>query len=488
MKRFALFTLCFTLVLGVCAPAASANSWGLTEKLLEAVSADRKWNGYIAIGGQAGDVALMHKGYHNALMVWNETDRAMYAYTKAVYQPDDDSDGGAKLQKTEDGFTLAYGDGERYAFVLEYGVYTLREAVIGDFRVAPAPDNEQLGYSYRFLASDGTDEAALYLYMPLGDFNIRLFPRSVDEVRQLNLLRAALQSGSDCLGWVAYPERPGLQAYSNLSWNLEPVYSAPYPTKAWRAAGGRAAVGLQGELWALKSFLGEGGQGYTCIRYDLSASNQRIGYIPASVLGIAVQDDSQSTNRLIAVPVQAAQDTYLTDDPDVSQYPEFDVPAGTAFTCLGLYSQDYAYVGAKVNDKSFTADGQTIWGFVPLKALALAKPAEPQADAMRLMLGPWVFTAGGNMADDELIFREDGTFTAYYLDMETETRLSERRGTWTVTRYEPDWKLYWSNPPYELTLTYDSGEVTVRGLSFYDQGFSLSNNEGGGGYERASGE
>ena len=44
--------------------------------------------------------------------------------------------------------------------------------------------------------------------------------------------------------------------------------------------------------------------------------------------------------------------------------------------------------------------------------------------------------------------------------------------------------LLWSNPPYELTLWYDSGLANVKGLSFDEQGFSLTNDEGGGGYVR----
>jgi len=125
---------------------------------------------------------------------------------------------------------------------------------------------------------------------------------------------------------------------------------------------------------------------------------------------------------------------------------------------------------------------------VPLKALSF--PADDpyrtdvQTEAMNSMLGEWVFDAGGSMADENLIFSEDGTFVGRYFNMETEELIMERHGTWTVTVYNAFWNLYWNDPPYELTLKYDNGRVNIKGLSFYDLGFSLTNDEGGGGYVR----
>ena len=42
--------------------------------------------------------------------------------------------------------------------------------------------------------------------------------------------------------------------------------------------------------------------------------------------------------------------------------------------------------------------------------------------------------------------------------------------------------LYWNKPPYQMTLIYNNGQVTIRGLDFEDEGFSLTDAEGGGGY------
>ena len=42
--------------------------------------------------------------------------------------------------------------------------------------------------------------------------------------------------------------------------------------------------------------------------------------------------------------------------------------------------------------------------------------------------------------------------------------------------------LYWNKPPDQLTLIYNNGWVIIRGVDFDNEGFSLTNEEGGGGY------
>ena len=293
----------------------------------------------------------MHSRYHNMLMLL-APDGALYAYTKAVYQPDDGRDGEAKLHKADGGFTLQYGDAEWYTFRLTEGAYELQQAVIDGFSIALT---DVPGDGPYYLASDGKQTAHLWRRnYPLDAFNIRLFPHSVEEVRHINFMQAALDSGKQCLGWSDYPDNmPDYTRYGNVGAGTQPVYSAPLGDAAWRAANGKAAVGLSGELWLLKTLRTADGSAWACIRYDVSQRTQRIGYIPASVLGIAVPEDDSSRDlldRFLSVGVQANRDTYLTDDPDVSQYPQLAVPEGTAFTCLGVFGNDYAYVAAEIQD------------------------------------------------------------------------------------------------------------------------------------------
>ena len=67
-----------------------------------------------------------------------------------------------------------------------------------------------------------------------------------------------------------------------------------------------------------------------------------------------------------------ARDTFLTDDPFVSQFAQFSVPEGTTFQCMGMLGNDWAYVSAEVSAKNtFTDGGAIVWGFVPLRDLTL---------------------------------------------------------------------------------------------------------------------
>ena len=60
--------LCMLLVIVFACPA-SANSWGLKGKLLDAVSDVDTWNDYTSLDSQVGDAAVMHSRYHNTLML-----------------------------------------------------------------------------------------------------------------------------------------------------------------------------------------------------------------------------------------------------------------------------------------------------------------------------------------------------------------------------------------------------------------------------------
>ncbi|HML46269.1 MAG TPA: hypothetical protein PKE04_05910, partial [Clostridia bacterium] len=420
MKRFWMLLSCIAMMMLAAMPCALANSWGLTGDLLAAVSSDPAWDDYYALNRQAGDAAVMHSRYHNALMVVTDLPgHRLQVCTKAVYQPEDERDGEMQLTKTEAGLTLAYGENERYTFSAFAGKYELKEAVIGAFSMTATIEETDDGRIVWYEASDGEATAIWRGGVSLNDFNIRLFPRSIDEVRHLNLMRASLDSGEDCLGWWEDFGEPGIP-HRQIGTGTEPVYASPFGASSWRAANGKAAVGLSGELWSLLNYRNADDEEYACIRYDVSERTQRIGYIRAEAIGGDAAKDWDPENDFLNVGVCAIRDTYLTDDPDVSQYPQLNVPEGTQFACMGLYNRDYAYVAAEVRDGRFVDGGEIVWGFVPLKALAPDKSdpfrRERQADVMKSMAGEWVFYAGGNMAEDELALGADGTYTGRYCD------------------------------------------------------------------------
>ena len=459
MKR--MMTLVLAAALCLLVHPAMANSWGLSGALLSAVASTDDWNDYHAIGGQVGDAAVLHSRYHNVLAIVLEGELALFP--TAVYQPQDGRDSSLRLSGSGESLTISYGD-EQYVFEKEGTAYRLQSAVIGDFRLV-------LSWN-QYLASEGSQSAILQQDVTLDSFNIRLFPRSLEEIRHLNFMHAALDSGEAVCGWWQTGEAG--RRYEGVGRGTAAVYSAPFGENAWRAANGKAAVGLEGTFWGMHTVRGDG-QDYACIRYDISNRTQRIGFVLQSALGQTEEACPEWTEKYVQVPVRARETTYLTDDPQVSQYAQFVVPEGTEMTCLALYAQEYAFVAAD----ALVDDGSILWGFVPLRALELASEDVRQAvrhDVMAQMDGTWRLTAGGSMAAEELTLRADGTYVTY--------GEAPEEGVWYVTDYLAQWNLYWNDPPYELYLCGDDGSVNVRGLTLQEDGWSLSNWEGGGGWSR----
>jgi hypothetical protein len=477
MKKH-LLALSLSLILLAMLPwYAMANQWGISGELYTAVSdAGDTWDAYSVMEQASGTLAIMKSKYHHVLMCL--MDDGLHTYTKAVYQPGE-TDAEVALEAAGDGFTLSYGTDETYSFCPAEEGYMLEQARVGDLILTGCRD-EETGDIYRYEAVQGSESATWYASQHLGEFNIALFPRSVAEIRRLNLLGGALASG-DSLFPRLDGDTPALRRFSGVGAGTEAVYSAPYEESAWRAADGKAAVGLAGELWYLRSYYDTlTGKAYACIRYAVSQRTHRIGYIRGTTLDPDADTAWAETDsvwapydQLLSVPLRAVSDTYLTDDPDVSQYPQFAVPAGTLFDCMALYGESYAYVGAEVRDGQFVDGGAIVWGFVPLRALEPLFAQEAPQSIRDSLVGTWSISAGGSMIPDPITFYANGTYQTPY-----------GQGTWIVRVYNPGCNLYWNNPPYELWLTdTDTGMVTVRGLSFQQGGFSLSNSEGSGGYE-----
>ena len=500
MKKqiFPVLILLLACMMLVCT-GASANSWGLSGNLYKAVEQSKAWEDYSTLSNQEGPFAVMQARYHHALFFVDDTEK-LHVYTTAVYQPEDKRKAPSLLLMDRDLY-LRYGDEEEYVFRpwTEDGEYLLYSAKIGDFQLNGHWEDDEIGINW-YWANEGDSTAVWPVTVRLSDFNIRLLPRSVEEVRSLNRVQAQLDDDGQCLGCASgtgynyTPDHSG-ELLQPKKKGTAPVYSAPYGKSAWRAGKGKAAVGLNGDMWLLSRYKNEDGQSYACIRYNVSERTQRIGYVLCKDLGIPEITDwhpEEPLEGFAHVDVEATADTYLTDDPDVSQFRQFEVPKGTQFSCMGLYNNHYAYVSAEVKGGKFTDGGAIVWGFVPIRDLKVMEK-EILPEVMDQLIGCWIFDAGGNMADDYLVFSKDGTFTAGIRnwDLDTPERISdamETSGTWYVTTYNPFMNLYWNQPPYQLTLIYNNGRVTIKGLSFSEEGFSLTSDEGGGGYIPATEE
>jgi hypothetical protein len=295
-------------------------------------------------------------------------------------------------------------------------------------------------------------------------------------------MNAALASSDAVLGWWGeYGERGML--LESPGEGTVPVYSSPNGDGAWRAAKGKAAVSLGGDLWVHHSLTNAKGETYACIRYDVSQRTQRIGYIRAEALG--GREQGTPVADMMNLLIRTTRDTYLTDDPNVSQYRQIEIPAGSQLACIGLYGFDYAYVSAEVKNGKLADGGQIIWGFVPLRDLEI-DPDERhlRKDVMEAAAGCWNFEAGGSLAHDSLVLGADGSYLGN-MGMNSFVENDESiHGTWYVTDYDPARNLYWDAPEYEITILFEDGSASVHGFNVTEDTLSLTYWEGGGGYQR----
>lgn len=146
-----------------------------------------------------------------------------------------------------------------------------------------------------------------------------------------------------------------------LAWGedkLAPVYAAP-GINAYRAANGRAAVSLRGDV----TVIGASG-GWVLVSYQISNRTARFGYVPAAAGAFDAPE-----LRFSAASARLAEKSYWTDDPDVSQFVQGTLSAGRRVQALAAYNAFYAYVETKANGKAARA-------FVPLAAL-IVEPVAP---------------------------------------------------------------------------------------------------------------
>ena len=470
-KRLTAFALILLLIIALCAAAPAG---GLAEDAVP--------------GAQAGPFTVMRSGDCCALVYTDRQDR-LHTYTAAVYQPEDGR-GEPELEWNGQYLRISWGDTESYTFCEceeGSGEFQLSDARVNDFYLAGISWDG--GYSRHYQAVDGgySEPVVLPEHITLANFNIRLFPRSGKEVRYLNYMQARFESGMNIPGGGAASgemydmDRPGelLQVKPDRA---VPVYSAPYGDSAWRAEEGKAAAGPDGDIWLLSRYKNETGESYACIRYDAGGGTQRIGYALCKDLGLPeiTEQETDPGHTFVRIGVEAAADTFLTDDPDAGQRRQFEVPEGTRLVCLGLYNNAYAYVAAGEKDGRLADGGAAVWGFVPVRDL---EPVETEraADMAEAVTGDWMLDAGGSLAEDVLHFRADSTFTTEH-GFEDVAQGGADSGNWYVTKYDPSMNLYWNQPPCEITLLYDNGRAAVLGLTLTADGFGLTFWEGGAGY------
>lgn len=417
-----IFCLCLLLCL-MFTSTASANSWGApgdTSDLFNRTD----YNDYSVTAhdySRKRDTVhfVVNTRYHQQLLIAEKNGKeweVAQTSTKAVWQPGDPQvdTKWPETQQDDKGFTLLYKD-ESYRFENS----ELTEATCGNLTYTLREDGD-------YEVSDGSSTALWHTPHGLfiSNFNIRLLPRSVEEVARMNQL---YDLAADMFTPVPMEASQGKPA----------VYSAP-TDESWRAKSGKAYVSLRDPEGLYRFGIVE--DGWELIQYKVSMRTSRVGYIQTQETQIS-PTFAQGWHML---PVTTVTDTYFTDDPDVSQFQQGAIPAGTDMILLARWDDFYAYV-------DFTFEGKAARGFVPLRDLAVHEYT-PQLATARLP-GTYACLRGGNTLGDVVVFHDDGTFT----------QSNSCTGTWEIAGGEV----------LTLTLNYDSGASETMQLHLYSKGFSL---------------
>lgn len=468
MKKMRILLIMF-LLLALMLPDASANSWGLPGGLVRIASETNDYDDYSDLTDDYNrkyDTArvIMKSRYHNQLIAAEKGaggwEGAIYS-TTAVYQPSEKV-GSPKLTRTKDGFELAYPKRkEKYCFTLTRGdeeepIYTLTYAKMGGVEVErKAP--------YRYLVTQGEDSALWTTEITLGNFNIHNMPkRGPDDVRRINEASQGLQYFAELSPRVMLGRASGKKSYA--------VYSAP-DTSSYRAAKGKASVST-GDDYKLYLTVGD----WSLIEYRVSLRTSRFGWAQLGKHG------DETTNEIVHVPMLTAFDTYLTDDPNVSEYHQAELPAGTKLTALSHPDNQWAYVYVEA-----TVDGKITRGFVPQRDVVFDDVELPDEEAK--LVGSWQMEAGGEFWDNYLRLDADGKF--YGSDSDG---TQPYHGTWSVVQTPVDSNLYWRGDIPTIVFRCVNGTVYRYGVGVsesadyevtegdYCRSMSLITCEGGTGY------
>ena len=437
-----LLILCLTLA--VTLPAASANSWNLSGQLLAMVEQTHDYDDYYAMVSDYNRKAatthtILTSRYHNQLVAVDEVKDgwkdAIFS-TTAVYQPSEQSTSGKpKLTRIKNGFELAYPKvKELYRFEYisnDWGemAYTLMYAKMGSVEI-------ERKESYRYLVTQGTDSAVWAVEVTLENFNIHNMPkRGPDDVRRINEANEGLQYLAYLYPQVVSGQTSGKKSYA--------VYSAP-DTSSYRAAKGKASVST-GDDYNLYLTVGD----WSLIEYRVSLRTSRFGWAQLGNHG------DETTNEIVHVPMLTAFDTYLTDDPNVSEYHQAELPAGTKLTALS-HPDGWAYIYVEA-----TVDGKITRGFVPQRDVVFDDVELPDEEAK--LVGSWQMEAGGEFWDNYLRLDADGKF--YGSDNDG---TQPYHGTWSVVQTPAGSNLYWRGDIPTIVFRCVNGTVYRYGVEVSD--------------------
>lgn len=469
MKKLRIL-LFLSLLIALAVPAASANSWNLNGQLLEMVEQTHDYDEYTGLVSDYNRKAatthtILTSRYHNQLIAVDEVKDgwkdAIFS-TTAVYQPSElEETGYPEITRTQNGFELAYPDIDQvYRFEREID-YLGKTTYILTYAQMNGVEVERKA-SYGYLVTLGEDSAMWMIKITLEDFNIHNMPkRGPDDVRRINEASEGLQYFACLYPEVVSGQKSGKKSYA--------VYSAP-DTSSYRAAKGKASVST-GDDYKLYLTVGD----WSLIEYRVSLRTSRFGWAQLGNHG------DETTDEIVHVPMLTAFDTYLTDDPNVSEYHQAELPAGTKLTALS-HPDRWAYIYVEA-----TVDGKITRGFVPQRDVVFDDVELPDEEAK--LVGSWQMEAGGEFWDNYLRLDADGKFYGSDCD-----GTQPYHGTWSVVQTPADSNLYWRGDIPTIVFRCVNGTVYRYGVGVsesadyevtegdYCRSMSFITCEGGTGY------
>ena len=494
-RRFLSAFLCAVLALTLLTPAALANSWGLKSgMILNAVSKTHDYDEYTALAQLKlpdGEVAVMASRYHAVLLYAYKSNgkTRLDVYHTAVKQPDERGFKLVKLTRDDYDFILEYSDLSLQFRPYGLNGFSLESGRIGELTLqAGSPNTEQTIW---LTCSDGENTVDWFVadegVLTLTQLNLRLFPRTMEELGAIMELKSIVAPQCEIFGLGDGEEVPGDAGASTV-----PVYSAPSESSV-RFAKGKASVNLRGpvKLYGLSQ-----DEGWVLIEYAVSDRTSRFGYIKRSELPRSMAQTQTMIFSSIDMPVTITKDTYLTDDPNVSQYHQMTLKAGDGVRLLGLQGAFYAYIET-------TLDGKTVRGFVPAACVRYPLPTEEVPEIAARLVGDWESAGGGEVLGIYTAFLTDGRMLTDWLPQaKKETLSAQERSLYGV----PSWRTYQVYKSTERERAGFRGEyayiLVLRSLAGYitnfyaldfdtdedgRESFALYFGEGGGNYARYEG-
>ncbi len=331
---------------------ALANGWGVVTGIAYTYfSSTNQYNEYTAITQSEEqdklNVVAMKSRYHVQLLVLSADKKnkstALLTSTTALYQRDYSWYCDLELTLSKDKqLTISYPalSSEEYVFDLSRDDFPLVSATIQNGSTSLQIQAQDQGLQF----SNGMEQVTFSQAIALSNFNITLFPKTMEEVKRLNAL---LNQYTNIL-----PTAQTAAGISNSKQATVSVYSAPSDS-SYRAAKGKATLSINDSY----EVYGTSGD-WTLVEYAVSLRTSRIGYAKTSALKGATFQTLNFSNETVTLQSDAA----LTDDPHVSQHTTAELKTGTKVTYLATLLPYHMYVETET-------DGQTVRGFIPLSAV-----------------------------------------------------------------------------------------------------------------------